>query len=100
MKDVDKVSIRIWIAIGVIALCWGVYEIGYTDGVASVPIPVPEPPEPPVVFDIDGVGCVISEQPVLTYYVATHTVRVNIECDPDLLMYHLPAVEAPEETHE
>ena len=51
---------------------------------------------PPIIIEVDGVGCVIAESPTLTYYVATDSVRVTIECDSDILMHYLPAVEAVE----
>lgn len=48
---------------------------------------------PPIVIKVDNVGCVIAEEPTLIYYVTTDTVRVNIECDSDILFNYLPAVE-------
>ncbi len=57
--------------------------------------PAPEP----VIFEVDGINCVIAELPTLTYYVTTDSVRVTIECDSDILMHYLPAI--PEgEAHE
>ena len=46
---------------------------------------------PPVIIQVDNVDCVIAEIPTLTYYVQTNTVRVNIECDSDILFNYLPA---------
>ena len=46
---------------------------------------------PPVIIQVDNVDCVIAEIPTLTYYVQTDTVRVNIECDSDILFNYLPA---------
>ena len=48
--------------------------------------------EPPVIIKVDNVGCVIAEEPTLTYYVTTNTVRVTIECDSNILFNYLPAV--------
>jgi len=47
---------------------------------------------PPVIIQVDNVDCVIAEIPTLTYYVQTDTVRVNIECDSDILFNYLPAI--------
>ena len=47
---------------------------------------------PPVVIKVDNVNCVIAEEPTLTYYVQTDTVRVSIECDSDILFHYLPAM--------
>ena len=55
----------------------------------------PEPLEevlPPIIIKVDQVNCVIAEQPTITYYVATDTARVTIECDSDILFNYLPAV--------
>lgn len=49
--------------------------------------------EPPVIIKVDNVGCVIAEEPTLTYYVTTNTVRVTIECDSNILFNYLPAVD-------
>ena len=46
---------------------------------------------PPVIIQVDNVDCVIAEIPTLTYYVQTDTVRVNIECDSDILFNYIPA---------
>lgn len=50
------------------------------------------PTLPPVIIQVDNVDCVISEEPTLTYYAATDTVRLNIECDSGILFHYLPAV--------
>ena len=55
-------------------------------------------PTPPVIIKVDGVNCVIAEVPVLTYYVASDSVRVTIECDSDILWHYLPASEEKENT--
>jgi hypothetical protein len=47
---------------------------------------------PDVVIKVDNIGCVIAEVPVITYYVATDTARVTIECDSDILFNYLPAL--------
>jgi hypothetical protein len=51
-----------------------------------------EQPIPDVVIKVDNVGCHIAEVPVITYYVATDTARVTIECDSDILFNYLPAI--------
>ena len=55
----------------------------------------PEAPEPlpPVIIKVDNIDCHIAEMPTITYFVATDTARVTIECDSDLLFNYLPAVE-------
>jgi len=58
----------------------------------------PTPPTPPVIIKVDGVNCVIAEVPVLTYYVASDSVRVTIECDSDILWHYLPASEEKDTT--
>ena len=62
-----------------------------------VPEPVTTPevveePIPDVIIKVDNVGCHIAEVPVITYYVATDTARVTIECDSDILFNYLPAI--------
>ena len=47
----------------------------------------------PVIIKVDQVNCVIAEEPTLTYYSATDTVRVTIECDSDLIFNYMPAAE-------
>jgi hypothetical protein len=68
------------------------YFSGSLYGLYSTPEPIVEE-IPPVIIQVDNVGCVIAEVPVITYYVATDTARVTIECDSDLLFNYLPAVE-------
>ena len=51
-----------------------------------------EEPIPDVLIKVDNVGCHIAEVPVITYYVATDTARVTIECDSDILFNYLPAI--------
>jgi len=53
---------------------------------------VVEEPIPDVIIKVDNVGCHIAEVPVITYYVATDTARVTIECDSDILFNYLPAI--------
>ena len=75
----------------------GLFFIGASIGERVAENEVPESIEavPPALptprIEVDGVGCVISEEPVLTYYKATESVRLNIECDVDVLYYYLPA---------
>jgi len=64
---------------------------GETEELEKLVEPV-APTPPPVIIEVDGVNCVIAEVPVLTYYVASDSVRVTIECDPDILWHYLPAV--------
>jgi hypothetical protein len=59
---------------------------------AAVVVEEVEELPPPVVIKVDNVNCVIAEEPTLTYYVMTDTVRVNIECDSDILFHYLPAL--------
>ena len=59
------------------------------------PVTIPEVVEesiPDVIIKVDNVGCHIAEVPVITYYVATDTARVTIECDSDILFNYLPAI--------
>lgn len=59
------------------------------------PVTIPEvveEPIPDVIIKVDNVGCHIAEVPVITYYVATDTARVTIECDSDILFNYLPAI--------
>ncbi len=61
----------------------------------SEPVTTPEvveEPIPDVIIKVDNVGCHIAEVPVITYYVATDTARVTIECDSDILFNYLPAI--------
>ena len=51
----------------------------------------------PVIIKVDQVNCVIAEEPTLTYYSATDTVRVTIECDSDLIFNYMPAEEQQNE---
>ena len=59
---------------------------------AAVVVEEVEELPPPVVIKVDNVNCVIAEEPTLTYYVMTDTVRVSIECDSDILFHYLPAL--------
>jgi len=99
MNKNRKLDIRlVAIVIGICAVGAGIgYIIGVNVAVDDIIIAAPEPvieePEQPIVIEVDGIGCVIAEAPVLTYYVSTDTVRVNIECGGELLNHYLPAVE-------
>ena len=79
------------IAVSVVIALVG-YFSGSLYGLYSTPEPLVEPPTP-IIIKVDNVGCVIAEEPTLTYYVQTDTVRVSIECDSDILFNYLPAVE-------
>ena len=82
-----------WIAALGLAVVGG-YTVGSSRAKADVePAIIPEEPlPPPVVIKVDNVNCVIAEEPTLTYYVMTDTVRVSIECDSDILFNYLPAL--------
>jgi len=80
----------------------GVY-VATDDVIIAAPEPVivePEPiiiniiePDPPIVIEVDGIGCVIAEEPVLHFYTRTQTVRFTVECDADILDYYRTAVD-------
>jgi len=99
MNKNQKINLQIGaIAIAICSLAFGIgYSIGiYTksdDIIIVAPEPVIVEPDPPIVIEVDGIGCVIAEVPVLTYYVSTDTVRVNIECSGELLNHYLPAID-------
>ena len=78
--------------IAIIAVSLAAYLIGSFYAKEEAPEPIVEPPTP-IIIKVDNVGCVIAEQPTITYYVATDTARVTIECDSDILFNYLPAVE-------
>jgi hypothetical protein len=78
--------------IAIIAVSLAAYLIGSLYAKEEAPEPIVEPPTP-IIIKVDNVGCVIAEEPTLTYYVQTDTVRVSIECDSDILFNYLPAVE-------
>ena len=83
---------KIYYVIGaVILIGLSAYMVGSLYGKEEVPEPIVEPPTP-IIIKVDNVGCVIAEQPTITYYVATDTARVTIECDSDILFNYLPAV--------
>ena len=88
----DLFYIAGWIAALGLAVGGG-YTVGSSTAKADVePAIIPEEPlPPPVVIKVDNVGCVIAEEPRLTYYVQTDTVRVSIECDSNILFNYLPA---------
>lgn len=76
--------------IAIIAVSLAAYLIGSFYAKEEAPEPIVEPPTP-IIIKVDNVGCVIAEQPTITYYVATDTARVTIECDSDLIFNYLPA---------
>jgi hypothetical protein len=78
--------------IAIIVVSLAAYIIGSLYATEEAPEPIVEPPTP-IIIKVDNVGCVIAEEPTLTYYVQTDTVRVSIECDSDILFNYLPAVE-------
>tara|TARA_R110000850_G_scaffold246384_1_gene371277 strand:- start:1265 stop:1528 length:264 start_codon:yes stop_codon:yes gene_type:complete len=77
--------------IAIIVVSLTAYMIGSLYAKEEAPEPIVEPPTP-IIIKVDNVGCVIAEEPTLTYYVQTDTVRVSIECDSDILFNYLPAV--------
>jgi len=92
-----QIGIRLYVAGWIAALGLAVvggYTVGSSRAKADVePAIIPEEPlPPPVVIKVDNVNCVIAEEPTLTYYVMTDTVRVSIECDSDILFNYLPAL--------
>lgn len=78
--------------IAIIVVSLAAYMIGSLYAKEEAPEPLEEV-LPPIIIKVDQVNCVIAEEPTLTYYSATDTVRVTIECDSDLLFNYLPAVE-------
>jgi len=78
--------------IAIIVVSLAAYMVGSLYATEEAPEPIVEPPTP-IIIKVDNVGCVIAEEPTLTYYVQTDTVRVSIECDSDILFNYLPAVE-------
>ena len=84
---------KIYYVIGaVILIGLSAYMVGslYAREEASEPL---EEVLPPIIIKVDNIDCHIAEQPTITYYVATDTARVTIECDSDILFNYLPAVE-------
>jgi len=77
--------------IAIIVVSLAAYMIGSLYAKEEVPEPLEEV-LPPIIIKVDQVNCVIAEEPTLTYYSATDTVRVTIECDSDILFNYLPAV--------
>ena len=77
--------------IAIIVVSLAAYMIGSLYAKEEAPEPLVEPPTP-IIIKVDNVGCVIAEEPTLTYCVQTDTVRVSIECDSDILFNYLPAV--------
>jgi hypothetical protein len=77
--------------IAIIVVSLAAYMIGSLYAKEEAPEPLEEV-LPPIIIKVDQVNCVIAEEPTLTYYSATDTVRVTIECDSDILFNYLPAV--------
>lgn len=88
----DWLYVAGWIAALGLAVVGG-YIAGSSEAKAVEPVIIPEELPPEVVIKVDNVGCVIAEEPTLTYYVQTDTVRVSIECDSDILFNYMPASE-------
>lgn len=78
--------------ITIIAVSLAAYLIGSFYAKEEAPEPIVEPPTP-IIIKVDNIDCHIAEMPTITYYVATDTARVAIECDSDLLFNYLPAAE-------
>jgi hypothetical protein len=79
--------------IAIIAVSLAAYLIGSLYAKEEAPEPIVEPPTP-IIIKVDNIDCHIAEMPTITYYVATDTARVTIECDSDLLFNYLPAVKS------
>jgi hypothetical protein len=77
--------------IAIIVVSLAAYMVGSLYAKEEAPEPLEEV-LPPIIIKVDQVNCVIAEQPTITYYVATDTARVTIECDSDILFNYLPAV--------
>jgi len=77
--------------IAIIVVSLAAYMIGSLYAKEEAPEPLEEV-LPPIIIKVDNIDCHIAEQPTITYYVATDTARVTIECDSDLLFNYLPAV--------
>ena len=77
--------------IAIIVVSLAAYMVGSLYAKEEAPEPLEEV-LPPIIIKVDQVNCVIAEEPTLTYYSATDTVRVTIECDSDILFNYLPAV--------
>ena len=91
---------NVWVVLVVLAsvsIAAVVVGLGKKTAELSEPVELVEP-TPPVIIKVDGVNCVIAEVPVLTYYVASDSVRVTIECDSDILWHYLPASEEKDTT--
>ena len=83
---------KIYYVIGaVILIGLSAYMVGSLYAKEEAPEPIVEV-LPPIIIKVDNIDCHIAEQPTITYYVATDTARVTIECDSDLLFNYLPAV--------
>jgi len=81
--------------IAIIVVSLAAYMVGSLYAKEEAPEPLEEVLEevlPPIIIKVDNIDCHIAEQPTITYYVATDTARVTIECDSDLLFNYLPAV--------
>ncbi len=83
---------NVWVVLVVLAsvsIAAVVVGLGKKTEELSEPVELVIPTLPPVIIKVDGVNCVIAEVPVLTYYVASDSVRVTIECDSDILWHYL-----------
>jgi hypothetical protein len=74
-------------AIWVLASCIAVIMVVPFFATEEAPV---EPPTP-IIIKVDNIDCHIAEMPTITYYVATDTARVTIECDSELIFNYLPA---------
>lgn len=75
-------SIMAIMAVGIL-----LYILGSIFATEEAPV---EPPTP-IIIKVDNIDCHIAEMPTITYYVATDTARVTIECDSELIFNYLPA---------
>ena len=92
---------NVWVVLVVLAsvsIAAVVVGLGKKTEELSEPVELVIPTLPPVIIKVDGVNCVIAEVPVLTYYVASDSVRVTIECDSDILWHYLPSSEEKDTT--
>jgi len=92
-----QIGIRLYVAGWIAALGLAVvggYIAGSSKAKAVEPVIIPEELSPEVVIKVDNIDCHIAEMPTITYYVATDTARVTIECDSDILFNYLPAVKS------
>lgn len=82
-------GVSVAVAIGVIAVA----TVFTQEAAPAIELIAPTIPEiAPVIIKVDQVDCVIAEEPTLTYYTTTNTVRVTIECDSGLIYNYMPAI--------